>query len=201
MDAATLETWKSRADVALVILAFLTALAGLASWKLGRLLDAARNAETEKLNTRVQDAEKAQQSSEDRAQKNAEKVRSLEEAAAPRSLSSEALKRLTDSLRGCTAEVSVTAVMGDGEALALAEQIESAFKSAGWTTHGVSVAVLGGDAQGLAIRVPAKDHAPRCAPQVQQAFRDIGFEALGVVVPGASEAVLDVLVARKPVRK
>ena len=127
------------------------------------------------------------------------KIGQLEKATAPRVIDAGQRKKLAEALLACKGgKLSIAALLGDAEAIQFAQQLDEAFKSAGWQSSGVSQVVFSGAPVGLILRVQSRDSFHPCTPLVQRALASIGYEASGEVVAGTSVQAVDLVVGKKP---
>jgi hypothetical protein len=118
----------------------------------------------------------------------------------PRRISSEQRTRLIERLsRGPKGKVSISCVLGDGEGLAFANDIEEVLKVSGWPSEGVSQSVFqGSNPVGFGIIVHSAAKAPPYAQLLQQAFFSIGIPMGGAEKPDVPEDAVQILVGNKP---
>ncbi len=120
--------------------------------------------------------------------------------ASPWSLSPDQIARLIDSLRSVPREwvghVDVVALLGNGESLALATQLDGALKAGGWTS-GVSQAVFAGPTPGLGIVVRKPQDPPGRAVCLQQALASVGLTAPAYADPNKADDAVALVVGSK----
>lgn len=95
--------------------------------------------------------------------------------------------------------VKVTAVMGDEESIAFAEELTKVLKDAGWkvqyfeqSTFVPTVPV------GLSVMVRSRESAPIHGAALQRAFSDAGLIVPAGVYPGVPVGMVELLVGRQP---
>lgn len=127
------------------------------------------------------------------------KLNKMEEKAKPRTFTEAQKNRFVAAMSRCTSKVvSLTAPLGNPEAISFANYLESLFKAAGWTSRGLSQAVFTGIPVGVILRVPSKEKLHPCIGTLQQTFAELGIEAPGEIVPGTSVDEIDIVVGHKP---
>jgi hypothetical protein len=97
------------------------------------------------------------------------------------------------------ATVEISCVLGDGEGLAFALQIDHILKEAGWTTSGVNQGVYSpNNPIGLFIEVRSEKTVPQRAGLLQQAFTQVGIPLPGSLRPTLAEGAVLIVVGNKP---
>lgn len=124
----------------------------------------------------------------------------LQERIKPRRISMEQRTRLVEMLKqGPKGPVDIACVLGDGEGLALAGQIDEVLKTSGWLTSGVSQGVYaGGNPVGVGILVRDARTAPSYAAVLQRAFGSVAIPLGGAEKADLPEGKVVILVGSKP---
>ena len=94
--------------------------------------------------------------------------------------------------------IRVASLKGDGETASLAAEILDILASAGWSDPVSRSLPISGHPTGLKIRVHDGAAPPAIAGAVQQAFRSIGFDAAGSPDPNMPPDIIEIFVAAKP---
>lgn len=186
-----------------VLAAMATGIRYYVDRRVSELASAKRAVEIEQKDAAQRDREAQLQAKVDAAeiaQKEADlKLSKVEAGAAPRNLDAGQRQRFIEAISACQNKrvFLLTAPMGVPEPMAFAQLIESLFKAAGWTSHGISQAVFSGAPYGIILRVASKENLHPCVSIVQKAFSDIGIVAPGEIVPGTSTDLVDIVVGHK----
>jgi hypothetical protein len=125
----------------------------------------------------------------------------LEQAATPRTLTSEPSRNLREALQACvdsTVHVRCATVAGDHEAHECAEAWAAIFRLAGWQTEGPGNTFAFSPFAGVRICVHNADTPPSCAGSVQQAFQNIGLPLEGQLDSSLNATMFQILVGNKP---
>jgi hypothetical protein len=167
------------------------------------LISVARNAELELKEKAQREREAALQAKIETAEREQgeanTKLTKIEEKAKPRTFTNSQEKQFIAAVSGCSSKlVSLTAPLGDPEAISFANYLDSLFKVAGWTTKGVSQAVFTGIPLGIILRVNSKQQLHPCMVSLQKTLYELGFQAPGDVVPGTPVDAIDIVVGHKP---
>lgn len=157
-------------------------------------------AETGAANERVVKVELEAAQQRERAARAEKDLLELQERIKPRRISADQRERLIAALRNLPkGPVIVTCVLGDGEAIAFANQIVDSLKSAGWPVDGVNqVVYTPNNPVGFFVRVRSAANAPPYAGALQQAFNSVEIRLDGQQVPTLSEGVVEIVVGNKP---
>lgn len=118
----------------------------------------------------------------------------------PRQITLQQRARLVEILSaGPKGSVDIECVLGDGEGLAFANQIDEVLKAAGWTTTGVSQGVFTPtNPAGAGILVHSGRTAPPYAGALQHAFGSVGLPLGGLEQGQLPEGKVQILVGVKP---
>jgi len=139
---------------------------------------------------------------QERAAKAEKDLAQLRQTIQPRHLVSDQESTIIGALSGePNGPVAILTVLGDGEALDFANEIDRVFKAAGWTVTGggVSQAVFSGSAPiGFGIVVRNALSAPPYAARIQRAFFSIGIPLGGAENAKLPETTVEIVVGRKP---
>lgn len=218
--------WSFVARCSVVVLSVLSAIAGFLalyfSLKSDALKDAAlRSFQTESslaiasADARAADANrKAAEASEgtakallateeqrERAAKAEKDLLEVQQKLRPRTISVDQRTRLVAILSvSPKGPVHITCILGDGEGLAFAQQINDLLRSVGWTVEdgGVSQAAFTGNPVGLVILVHSASSAPPHAIVLQQAFAAVGIPLGGTEKTALAEGSVEIIVGAKP---
>ena len=153
----------------------------------------------EKLSASEQLREEAEKRLEEQIKRTNSQVISTQQKLSPRSFSKEQKLKLEEflSTQPKGNNVDITCILGDGESLLFAKEIDTILKKIGWTTRGVSQAVFTGSPQGIILVVKSEAEAPPYALSLQQAFSIIGIQSLGEINNSLQEQELKIIVGHK----
>lgn len=94
--------------------------------------------------------------------------------------------------------IDVTAVMGDNESAAFADQLTKILESAGWTVVHSGLTTFVGHTVGLIVVIHDSQKVPEHADVLRRALNSIGFPTKGEVSPSRPQDVIELVVASKP---
>jgi hypothetical protein len=137
----------------------------------------------------------------ERAAKAERDLLELRERLKPRQFTTEQRAKLTDGLKRATPKglVEIFCVLGDGEGLRFANEMDEILKDAGWPTSGVNQGVYpGGNPVGYGLIVHAVATAPPYAAALQRSFEQAGIEMQGLEVADLAEGTVRLLIGNKP---
>jgi hypothetical protein len=164
----SLEGWKTTFEIIGVILLFFTFIAGAGALIFSNKVNAVKDENLRQFDKDLTDAKTALGKQEEKTAIAEKELANLKDTIRPRQLTKEQQTVLVRLLSGDPkGSVSIMSVMGDGEAKAFAIQVDSALKSAGWTTSGVAQGVFSpNDPVGFGIVVRNATDAPPWAARL-----------------------------------
>jgi hypothetical protein len=123
----------------------------------------------------------------------------LQRRAEPRRISADQRVRLVALLsQSPKGKVSISCVLGDGEGLAFAKDIDDVLKAAGWETNFGQGVYSGGNPVGFGIVVRNAISAPPYATALQRAFFSVGIPVAGEENPQLNAGDIQIIVGNKP---
>lgn len=122
----------------------------------------------------------------------------LKKRVEPRTLTADQRSSLVTALKQVQTRgpVKISFTIGDGEALAFADQVRSVLVASGWNASEPAPNSLSGS--GIALRVKSAKSAPNYAAPLQRAFELAGVALIGVESPEMDANTVQVLVLSKP---